>query len=48
MIIPKRSRDWEGKDMSKSYKQMKIILFPHAGNSSVALLNVGGVSAASC
>lgn len=34
MIIPKRSWDWEGKDMSKSYKQMKIILFPHAGNSS--------------
>lgn len=30
MIIPKRSWDWEGKDMSKAYKQMKIILMPHA------------------
>lgn len=48
MIIPKRSWDWEGKDMSKSYKQMKIILTPHAGNVSVVLVKVGGVNAASC
>lgn len=30
MIIPKRSRDWEGKDMLKSRKQMKIVLIPRA------------------
>lgn len=35
MVIPKRSWAWEGKDMLKLQKQMKINLIPHAQNISV-------------
>lgn len=48
MIILKRSWDWEGKDTSKSFKQMRMILFAHTWNGSVVLSSVGGVGAASC